>query len=210
MTLHQLSASLWNSPPVAIYSKWLKPISSVEQRFPRTKSGKPWSISLKDWGRCTIRKSCTETWNVPTFSLLEMEYINLAIWMFPKCLRKIWPEPKLELHTMLLLKSGKISHMASKVTCGLWAACFMRWLHWNLHLLQLICQAFTKRFAQGFSHPFLPVIQLICQKSLLHFWSKILVKGRIQLSFCRMRPSIKCTLVQLTSRPRNKMMMISC
>ena len=203
MTPPQLFASLWNSRPAAIFWKWLKVTSRPKLSFQKAKFGKPWYTSLKVWDRCTIKKFCTEIWNALTSLSQATESINWEIWMFQKSSKKTWPEPKLEPHTMLRHRFGRTSHTAWKVTCGRWAACFMKWPHSSHHLLPQICQACTKKFVQGIFQRFQQATQMICQKWSLHSWNKTLVKGPIPLSFFKTQPFTKCTQEQLMSNQRS-------
>ena len=130
--------------------------------------------------------------------------------MFQKSSKKIWPEPKLERHTMLHLKFGRINHMVSRVICGRWAVFFMKWPHLSRPLLPLICQACTKKYVLDIFLPFQQATQAICQKLLLCFSNKIQVKGPIQSSFFKILLYTKCTLESLMWSQKSKMMMTFC
>ena len=55
---------------------------------------------------------------------------------------------------MQVPKSGKISHMVPRVTCGHLDVFYMRWLHFDLPLQLEICLDFTKKCVQEFSIEF--------------------------------------------------------
>ena len=106
---------------------------------------------------------------------------------------------------------GKINHMASKVTCGLWVVSSIKWLHLSRHSLLVICRVSTKKFVLVYSIEYHFNIRMICSQLLLLSWNLIPKRDLIQNSFFQILLSINITKELLIhSQRKNSILTLYC
>ena len=119
-----------------------------------------WSGVSKPCMTCTL---CTGTSKVPMCSSTKTSLPNWATWTSAKSpIKEASTILKRALLTMPVQRSGETSPTILKATFGHWAACCMRWLHWNRHSKQQICRVFTKEWLRGSTQELERIIPTIC------------------------------------------------
>ena len=126
-TLKEIFASLWSALTTATSSRWLKCTRRKEPSSLKNKFGIILFKSSEVWKLYTISESATEISNVLTYLWPKVVWSRWVTSTSLKLPRKVWCIPRQELHTMPVLRFGKISHMITEATFGPSVAFFMKW-----------------------------------------------------------------------------------
>jgi hypothetical protein len=82
-------------------------------------------------------------------------------------------------------KFGTINHTTTRVTFGAWAAFYMKWLLYCLHLEQQVCKHSAKKLREEFTQQFLPISVKTWGKLFLCVSKSILKKDHHVTKFCQ-------------------------
>ena len=137
----------WSWLITVMFSKRFVSIKKIKLILKNAKSGKSSFKQFVVCNRCIKSRLCIEILKVQTFSCTTTWRLNSVIWMFQKSrILRDWTTLKPAHHTMLLQKSGRMSHTMSKVMYGVSVVSSMKWWLSNLHSKLRICKDSTKRF----------------------------------------------------------------